>query len=143
MANKTQTRVELNRRELDRLAIAEADGLVDLARDVLEDAAANAPDATPYGVGLVTGAGLVGYANGRQIASWAERGSADTPRALKGTTRGEIAVAGGFRFPARLQELGTIRHGAQPFLSPALSRKVPRASEYIADEIRRQRIGKP
>ncbi len=141
MATKTQTRVELNRRELERLTLAEADGLAGLARDIINAAASNAPDATPYGVGLVTGGGLVAYANGVQIGSWAERGTADTPRELRRTSDG-VAIAAGFRFPARFQELGTIHHGSQPFLSPALSRLAPKAASYVADEVRKQRIGR-
>lgn len=137
------TRVELNRRELDRVTEAEADGLAALARDVIDEAASNAPDATPYGVGLVTGGGLVAYANGKQIESWAARGSADTPKSVKGATNRGLVVAAGFRFPAHLQELGTIRHGSQPFLAPSLSRHVPRAATYIGDEIRRKGVGKP
>lgn len=135
------TRVVLDRRELAAVVTAAGVGVYEWAADVVEDAADNAPDATPYGVGIVTGGGVVAYANGRKIGSWAAEGEPDTPRELGSTGRGEIAVAGGFRFPARFQELGTVRHGAQPFLSPALSRGTPQLAERVAAAVKRRARG--
>lgn len=132
------SRVVLDRAEIDRVVIAAGVGAYEFANDVIDDAADNAPDATPYGVGIVTGGGVVAFANGRQIGSWSARGETDAPRALDTAGRGQIAVAGGFRFPARFQELGTIHHGSQPFLSPALSRRLPRFGEYVADAVKRR-----
>lgn len=144
-------RVELNRAELDQVTLAEAEGLADLAWDIIELAAENGPDATPYGVGISTGGGMVAYANGKQIDTRTQeggpgrrgKGRADTPRSVRGTSRGQLVVAAGFRFPAHLQEFGTIHHPAQPFLSPALSQRVPNAAPYIADAVKRRRAGRP
>lgn len=133
------TRVVLDQRELDAVVNAAGTGAYEFAGDVVDEAAENAPDATPYGVGIVSGGGAIGFANGRQIGS---QGEADAPRELDTGGRRQIAVAGGFRFPAHLQELGTIRHRAQPFLSPALERRRARLGEYAAAAVKQRRGGR-
>lgn len=139
---RPQTRVVVNSAELDRVVVSAGIGAYEFAVDVIDEAAANAPDAPPYGVGIVSRGGVVAFAGGRQIGSWAAEGTPDVPRELQAGGRGTIAVAGGFRFPARFQELGTVHHGAQPFLSPALSRRLSRLGEYMAAAVKRRGAGR-
>ena len=46
-----------------------------------------------------------------------------------------VAVAGGFPFPARFAELGTVNQPARPFLTPALMATVPDAAPFIKAKV--------
>jgi hypothetical protein len=136
MARGPSKRVVLNRAALDAVTLGEADGLFELAKEIVLDAASQAPDSPydpyPAGEGLVKQGGALAYANGAKIAGWSQRGGQPAkPKALRGAGRGEIIVAGGFGFPALFVELGTLRTRAQPFLSPALDRRIREAAPYI------------
>lgn len=130
MARKVSSRVVLNRAALDAVTLGVADGLLVLADAVV--AAAEPPDATPFGEGLVTTGGTVAYVLGKKVG-----GTASKPKTMKVKAMG-VAIAGGFGFPAHLQELGTINQPARTFLTPALMATVPDAGPYIAAGVARR-----
>jgi hypothetical protein len=137
LARGPTKRVVLNRAALDAVTLGEADGLYELAKAIVLDAAAHAPDSPfdpyPLGEGLPKQGGALGYALGQKINGFSQRGSQPKkPRAARAATRMGLIVLGGFGFPGRLAERGTLRTRPEPFLTPALVRGVPRAAPYIA-----------
>lgn len=122
MARKNN-RLVLNRAALDAITLGLADGLLALADAVI--AATKVPDAPVLGAGLIESGGTVAYVLGKKVG-----GSAAKPTAMKVRTMG-VAVAGGFPFPARFAELGTVNQPARPFLTPALMATVPDAAPFI------------
>jgi hypothetical protein len=120
---RRNNRVVLNRAALDAITLGMADGLLALADAVI--AATKVPDAPVLGAGLIEAGGTVAYVAGKKVG-----GTAKKPKAMKVRTMG-VAVAGGFPFPARFQELGTVNQPARPFLTPALMAMVPDAAPFI------------
>lgn len=138
MAKPRRSRVEINRAALDEVRAGFADGVFDIARAIGAVAANDAPDAgtgvyptgapREFGQGLVDRVGAAVWVNGRKTHEWGSAGgSPDKPRELR--VRSEAAVIGvvGAGFPGMFQELGTVHHPAQPFMTPA-------ASEVIGSE---------
>lgn len=126
MARKNN-RVVLNRAALDAITLGMADGLLAVADAVI--AATKVPDAPVLGAGLIEQGGTVAYVAGKKVG-----GTATKPKAMKVKTMG-VAVAGGFPFPARFAELGTVNQPARPFLTPALMTTVPDAAPYIRAKV--------
>lgn len=134
------SKVEFNRRNAERLELAIADGVFAVARHVVEQA--RPPDATPFGEGLVTRGGAIGWVRGKKIAQFS-LSSANTvkkPRAVRVPRDGAFAI-GGFGFPARFQEIGTVHHGAQPFLLPSINETKAEAVQ-IAGAVIRSEMGR-
>lgn len=125
MARKTSARVVLNRDNANRVRLALADGLLAVGQAIVD--AAHPPDAEPFGVGLVTQGGAVGYIDGRKIG-----GQGQKPGNLRLPKPGIVAFAG-FGFPARFQEMGTIRQPARPFLTPAMEQVREEAGAIMRD----------
>ena len=100
------------------MMLALLDGFVEVGQRIIDTA--DVPDAAPFGEGLVTRGGVIGYAFGRRVRTMADDRTSDVkkPRAAR-TTRAGIDVFVGFGFPGGFQELGTVHHAAQPFLGPA------------------------
>lgn len=120
-----RSRVQINRAKLDDLRGGFADGVFDIARAIAVIAENDAPDATPHGEGLVQRVGAAVWVNGRKTHEWGSGGgSPDKPRDLR--VRSEAAVIGvvGAGFPAMFQEIGTVHHQAQPFVTPAVNEVV-------------------
>jgi hypothetical protein len=116
------SRVVLNRKALDYVALAQADGLFAVAERVLE--VVHVPDAAPFGQGLIEGGGAVAYVGNKKVNGTTIGGKQiKKPRGLRAEP-GEQAVAVGFGFPARLKELGTVDMPADPFLTPAVMQVV-------------------
>lgn len=139
MARRPSARVVLNRARLDDAVLAVADGMAEAARESIETA--NAPDRTPYGVGLTMRGGFLAYVNGKKIGGAGRDGrQPKKPRAVN--TRSGIVVIAGFGFPGRFQELGTIHHGAQPFLTPAMFGARGRILGWIRRSVS-ARMGRP
>lgn len=113
------SRVVINRSKLEELTLFLADGLLDVADQIL--AATHPPDATPFGEGLVTSGGTYAAVNGKKIG-----GTAAKPRGLRVQKPG-VTVAVGFGFPGRFQEVGTIHQPARPFFTPAVNEVLPDA----------------
>jgi hypothetical protein len=121
------SRIELNRRALNEVAGAIADGVFEVGKAIIEEA--DPPDATPYGKGLVTQGGVLAYHGSKMIGAWSLSGDKPKkPRKVKvKTEEGNVFAIVGFGFPGRFQEGGTINHPAQPFLTPAVGGVGPRA----------------
>lgn len=129
MARKN-SRLVLNRSRLDEVSLAVADGFGALAEAIVRNA--KPPDAAPFGEGLVKRGGWLVYVGAKKVGGGGLDGrQPKKPRALKVKQHGIVAIAG-FGFPGRFQEFGTIHHRAQPFLSPAADRTVPRATQIMA-----------
>jgi len=119
-ARGPSARVVMNRRAMNEVEAAIADGIVDLGRAVIE--AGDPPDAAPYGQGLVTRGGVLVYYNGGKVAGWGEDGrQPKKPRSFKVAAMRGITAAIGWGFPGRFQEFGTVHHGAQPFFVRAFN----------------------
>jgi hypothetical protein len=128
-----RSRVELNRAALDEVHAAFADGIFDLARAIIRVAENDAPDAPPYGEGLVERGGAAVWVKGRKTHETTSNPIDQKVRkplglVLKRSPSVIVGVAG-WGFPALFQEFGTVHHRAQPFFSPA-------ASEVLGSETR-------
>jgi hypothetical protein len=123
-------RIELNRAAFDEITLAVADGAFELAKSVIEDA--QVPDADPIGVGLIQGGGVLAYVGRKRVAVFSKWGapSVTKPRGVRLTDYG-VTVIGGFGFPGRFVEEGTIKMRAEPFLTPMLQSALPRADVFV------------
>jgi hypothetical protein len=132
-------RIEINRGFFDELQLAMADALFDLAKQIVEGA--RVPDAPPIGEGLLQGGGALAYIDSKKVAqsSTGNPTAVKKPRAAK-LRKGTVTAIGGFGFPARFVEEGTVRMAGHPFLTPALLSMVPEAGSYIAEACRRHRL---
>jgi hypothetical protein len=126
---KVSTRVVLNRQALDALTRGVADGLGEMAQTIVDDARPH--DAPPYGEGLIEAGDYGVWANGKKVD-----GTANKPRAAK-IKKGEVVAVGGYGFPARFHEMGTIDTPSFPFLTPSLLRHQSHAGDFLRPSIRR------
>jgi hypothetical protein len=113
MSYKPTIRTVLNRERLQDVDRAMATGLERLAEDVLERA--DVPDAPPYGVGLIENGAYISYVDGKRIGGTADK----KPKSFKVRGRG-VSIAVGYPFPARFNEMGTVKQPARPFIAPAV-----------------------
>jgi hypothetical protein len=126
-------KVELNHAALSAVTMAVADGAFEMAKAVVFGA--DVPDATPYGEGLVRSGGVLAYVDRKLVATTATGAGTDgdptvkKPRAAK--LADGIVIIGGFGFPARFQEAGTVNQPARPFLTPELMATVPDAGGFV------------
>jgi hypothetical protein len=126
-------RVVLNHAALDAITMAVADGAFALAKAVIFGA--DVPDATPYGEGLVRSGGVIAYVDRKLVATTATGPGTDgdptvkKPRAAK--LGPGIVVIGGYGFPGRFQEAGTVHQPARPFVTPELMATLPEARGFI------------
>ena len=129
MAASSQRRVVLNRAFFDQATLAEADGLIELAKTIVDEM--RIPDAEPLGQGLVEGANAIAFVGRKRVGVYATGGqtSIKKPRAAK--LSDGITVIGGVGFPGRFLEEGTIHMPAQPFATPALMARVPDAGAFV------------
>lgn len=129
MPRKPSTRVVLNRNALDKVDMAVADGVNEIARTIVETA--DPPDATPIGQGLVTNGGWITFVGSKKVDGGSLEGTQPRkPRALR-LKQGLITAIAGFTFPGRFQEMGTVHHDAQPFLWPSAEQVAPHAEEIM------------
>lgn len=130
MPASSARRIEINRAKFDEITLAVADGMFELAKSIV--LSAHPPDAPPYGQGLVQGGGVVAFAGNKRVgvAATGGQGAITKPRAAKLDPTG-ITVIGGFGFPGRFLEEGTVHTRAQPFLTPALMSGVSGAEPFI------------
>lgn len=128
MARKPHVRTVMNRAALSAFAAGIADGMEALGQAFV--AAVEPPDAQPYGKGLVTTPDFGVWSNGKKVA-----GGGTKPRTVKVRQHGAILVAGE-GFPGRLQEFGTVNHGPQPHVTPAMLQVLPDAEAYIKPKVR-------
>jgi hypothetical protein len=130
------TRIELNRAKMNELAGAFADGVFEVGKAIVENA--DPPDATPFGQGLVTSGGVLAYHGSKMVGAWSLSGKKPKkPRKVKvSAEQGNVYAIVGFSFPGRFQEVGTVHHGAQPFLTPAVSQTGPQAPGILDRVVR-------
>lgn len=124
------SRVRINRKAVDQVKLAVADGLFEVAKTIVLEA--DPPDAPPYGEGLVDAGGALAYVGPKKVAGWAMDGTQPPkPRAVKVRDSDQVMAVAGFGFPAHLQEFGSVHQPARPFLTPARNRVIPRAPGIV------------
>jgi hypothetical protein len=130
-------RIVLNRAAFGAITLAVADGAFELAKSVI--AGADVPDAAPYAVGLVQGGAAIAFVGKKRVGVWSKTGaSVKKPRAAK--LSDGITVIGGFGFPGRFVEEGTVHMSAHPFLTPELMADLPDAENFIKAACRKHKI---
>lgn len=124
--------VVMNKAALDAAQLGIADGAIELSNVILADATANAPDAPPYGAGLVESGAATVWALGKLISGDVNRAaSKNKPRGAK-TPKDQVVMFVAFRAThAHLLELGTVNMAAHPFLLPAFNRHVSGAERFV------------
>jgi hypothetical protein len=134
-------RIVLNRAAFDAISLATADGLFETAKAIVDGA--HVPDAAPLGLGLIQGGGALAYVGRKRVNVYSKYGatSVKKPRGAKLSATG-ITVVGGYGFPGRFVEEGTVKMRAEPFLTPAVMANLPAAEGFIkAACIRRRVVG--
>ena len=133
--------MEINRDKLDEINRGLADGVFDIARAIGTVAENNAPDAQPYGQGLVGRIGAIAWVLGKKVNEWSSSGARpDKPRAIRVRSAGEIVGVVGAGFPGMFQELGTVHHAAQPFLTPAANEVVGSQARVLLSKAMERRL---
>lgn len=131
-------RVVLNRKALDEVTLAIADGLFAVAERVLE--VVHVPDAPPRGQGLIQGGGAIAYVGSKKVAGTTIGGrQIKKPRGLRGAADEPYAIVG-FGFPGRFVELGTIDTHAEPFLTPAVMQVAGGDAEVVLSKATQRRL---
>lgn len=142
MAKKRSARVVLNRRAVGQVELALADGVNAVAKAIVLET--NAPDAEPYGEGLVMRGGWITYIADKKIDGGGTDGrQPKKPRAFRVRGSEVISAVAGWGFPAGFKELGTNKMAAEPFFAPARDRVIPRIPSIMAKNVayRLARIG--
>ena len=130
-------RIVLNRAAFDEITLAVADGAFEIAKAVVNGA--DVPDAAPYGEGLVQGGAALAFVGSKRVGVFSKTGaSVKKPKDAK-LSKG-ITIIGGYGFPGRFVESGTIHAAPHPFLTPALLAILPDAEGYIKAAAIRHRI---
>ena len=130
-------RIVLNRAAFDEITLAVADGAFELAKAVGNGA--DVPDAAPYAVGLVQGGAAIAFVGSKRVGVWSKTGaSVKKPRAAR-LSKG-ITVIGGYGFPGRFVESGTVHMGPEPFLTPELMATLPDAEGFIKAACVRRKV---
>jgi len=133
---KATTTVVRNRQAFEELTLATADGLFALAVEIVDNA--HPHDAPPYGEGLVDQGGAVAWVGKKKVAGTTIDGKQiKKPRALR-LDAGDVTAIGGYGFPARFHELGTIDTAAYPFLTPSAVEAVPHADATVGAAMRKR-----
>jgi hypothetical protein len=123
MARKVSTRVVMNRRTLSAIDEGFVQGFEAIGQKVI--ATTKPPDAAPFGQGLVTTGAYGVWANNRKVA-----GPATKPRGARFGQGVHLFI--GYGFPARFQELGTVKQPARPFLGPVMDSVMPSTPQIVA-----------
>lgn len=129
MAKPRRSRVVINRAALDEVMGGLSDGVFDIVRAIgaVAESRAPGPGTSEYGH-LQDRIGAAVWVAGRKVHEWSSAGgSVDKPREVRVRSEGEYVGVVGAGFPGMFQELGTVHHAAQPFMTPA-------ASEVIGSE---------
>lgn len=138
------SRVVLNRSRLNDIDRGLADGVLGIAAAIATRADARAPDATPFGVGLVQHGGAAVWVRGKKVAEMTTgaTGAVAKPRDLRVTNQEHVIVgAVGFDFPARFNEIGTVHQPARPFVTPAAIEVVGSEAEIILSKEMARHLG--
>lgn len=98
-----------------------ADGLEEVALECIRETDPHVPDQSPFGEGLIERGGYISYVDGKKVGGDAR--VTRKPRDFRVRGQG-AAVAAGYSFPARFQEMGTVHQPARPFFAPVVARVV-------------------
>lgn len=140
MVRKTNARVVLNRQKFEGVRLVLADGLLEAGRQMVLEISNAAPDATPYGVGLLNQGAAIGYVDGKKIGDVSLDGRA--PRKPRGArVKKGLTTIVGWGFPGRFLEFGTSKMAARPFFTPASKRIDVRGEveDYVKPRLRNLR----
>jgi hypothetical protein len=128
------SRVVINRAQVEAIRLAVEDGMFEVGRVIIDGA--DVPDATPLGLGLIQGGGVIAYVDGRKVNGTTIGGKQiKKPRAVKLGGTG-ILVIGGFGFPGRLVHNGSIHNVANPFLARSMFATAPTAGNILRRVVR-------
>jgi len=122
-------KVVLNHAALDAITRATADGLFELAKAIVDGA--DAPDATPFGEGLVDQGGVIAYVDRKLVATYSTGADPTVSKPRAARLGPGVVIIGGYGFPGRLQESGTVHQPARPFLTPKLMADLPEAEGFV------------
>jgi hypothetical protein len=146
-------RVDTYRGTFDAVSLGAADGLFEIAKEIVDVASGLAADSPrppyPLGEGLPRQGGAVAWVGKKKVNNASNDGSqVAKPRSLvlleRETAQGEAVAAtaiAGYGFPARFVELGTVDHPAQPFLTPAAMQVVPGGEAVLSAAMQRRLKG--
>lgn len=130
MAKRT-SRVVINRKAVDGITLAVADGAFAVAKAIIAET--HPPDAPPYGAGLLEGGGALVWVNGKKVDGTTIGGKQiKKPRRVRTDDHTVVAMAG-WGFPGRFVQFGTVKMAGNPFFSRAAA-----AVEARADSIFRR-----
>lgn len=147
MPRKPSAKVVLNRAGLTLVGLALADGFMEAGKTIVEIASDNAPDSPydpyPTGEGLPKQGGVLVYVKGQKVDGWSTRGTQPKIDRRTADRSGLITAIIGFGFPGRFAEFGTLKHGAQPFLTPAMNSVVPQIANVMEPAVRARLGSRP
>ena len=138
-----RSRMEFNRAAITEVEAGFADGVFDIARAILRVSESNAPDAEPYGEGLVMrGAAITFVGNKRTHQVRTDGGEAlvRKPRGSRGLKGTGVTGVVGWGFPAMFLEMGTVKMPAQPFFTPAVSEVVGGEARLLLSKAMQRRL---
>jgi len=132
---RREAKIVYNKAAIDALYAGMADGLIELGEAIIADASERAPkdtgDMSRTGYVTVFGQGKLVHGSG-QVAAAKNR-----PRGVK-VPKDQVVMIAAFASPlAHLQELGTVKMAAHPFLAPALMANVRDAGPYVSGAMSR------
>lgn len=131
-------KVELNLAALDAITRAVADGAFEIAKAVVTGA--DVPDRTPWGAGLVRGGGVIVYVDKKLVRTFSTGPDATVKKPRAARLGPGIVVIGGYGFPAKFQEAGTVHQEARPFVTPELLETLPDAKGFITGACRKHKV---
>jgi hypothetical protein len=124
-------RIVLNRAKVEEMTLRVADGLFQAGQEAIHAAR---PPMGPGPAHLYPRGGIIGFVGGKRFAVYARAGmvgSVKKPRAAK-ASQSTIVIVGGFGFPARFVEWGTVHNNpAKPFLTPVFMTVRGRAEALV------------
>lgn len=136
-----RSRVEIYRETLAAVDLGLADGVFDVCRAIIRVAESRAPDAEPYGEGLVMHGGAATWLNGRKTAEMTTgySGKVTKPRSVR-VRANKITGVAGWGFPSMFLEFGTVNMPAQPFFTPAVDEVVGSEANIILSKDMERRL---
>jgi hypothetical protein len=144
---RREAKIVLNRAGFDALYAGMADGLRELGEHIVADASDRAPRdpaiAEKRGVPMMADTGYVSvWAQGKLVHGSAQvAASKNKPRGVR-VPADQAVVVVAFASPiAHLQELGTVKMAAHPFLTPALLANIREAGGYVEGALSRYAAG--
>jgi hypothetical protein len=140
---RREAKIVYNKAAIDALYAGMADGLIELGERIIADASERAPKdaaaAAARGVPMLKDTGFISvWGQGKLVHGSAQvAASKNKPRGVR-TPKDQVVLVAGFSSPiAHLQELGTVKMTANPFLTPALMANIANAGPYVTGAMSR------